>query len=187
MKTLEELFQSFETGIRFPKATKPKAYLESIGLDYTTQRIGFNSGQFHHRETPAVKKHYENLGLLTKSTAAVRDENMEAYTVFGRYGIVFPLMDSTGGIVNLYAVRFEMASPVEQYLNDKGIYPNYPAHTTERIFLVPSIIDAASLIQSRTMENRDAVMALHEGKLTEEHHRAIQSITDLKEIIILKS
>lgn len=186
MKLLEEIFQSFETGIRSAKATKPKEYLQGIGLDYNTQRIGFNSGQFHHRENPETKQHYENLGLLTKSTAPVRNDSMEAYTVFGRYGIVFPLLDSTGRIANFYAIRFEMASPTEQYLNDDGIFPSYPAPNTQRLFLVPSVIDAASLIQSRIMENRDAVMALHDGKFTETHHKAIQSITELKEILLLK-
>lgn len=37
--TLETLFQSFETGIRSSKATKPKEYLKKIGLDYTELRI----------------------------------------------------------------------------------------------------------------------------------------------------
>lgn len=186
MKSLEELFQSFETGVRSAKATKPKAFLESIGLDYNTQRIGFNSGQFHHRETAEVKRHYEGLGLLTKSSASVRDDSMEAYTVFGRYGITFPLLDASHKIVNLYAYRFDMATPIEQYLNSEGIYPAYPVPNTQRLFIAPSIIDAASLIQSRIMENRDAVMATFEGKLTDEHLRAIRAITDLKEIIILK-
>lgn len=186
MKTLENLFQSFETGIRFAKAVKPKEFLDRIGLDYNTQRIGFNSGQFHHGESAETKKHYESLGVLTKSNASVRNESMEAYTVFGRYGIVFPLFDSTGRIVNLFAYRFDRATPVEQYLNGQGIYPSYPAPTTQRLFIVHSVIEAASLIQSRIMENRDAVMALHEGKLLEHHYQAIKSITDLKEIIILK-
>lgn len=186
MKTLDQLFQSFETGIRSAKASKPKEYLQSLGLDYNTQRIGFISGQFHHRETHEIKEHYERMGVLTKSAAGVREQGMEAYTAFGRYGIVFPLFDEVGTIVNLFAVRFELASPIEQYLNDKGIYPSHPSPTTKRLYIAPSIVDAASLIQSKSLENRDAVMALHEGKLLEQHHAAIQSLTDLSEIIILK-
>ena len=46
METLETLFNSFEIGLRMPKATKPKAYLKTLGLDYSDLRIGFNSGQF---------------------------------------------------------------------------------------------------------------------------------------------
>nr|WP_315200600.1 hypothetical protein [uncultured Flavobacterium sp.] len=55
MENLETLFQSFETGIRSVKATKPKEYLKSIGLDYAELRIGFNSGQFHHNRDHSSK------------------------------------------------------------------------------------------------------------------------------------
>lgn len=186
MKTLENLFQSFENGIRSAKAIKPKQFLDSIGLDYNTQRIGFNSGQFHNGESVEVKKHYESLGVLTKSTAPVRDESMEAYTVFGRYGIVFPLFDSTGRIINLYAYRFDMASPQEDYLNDLGLYPNYPHPNTKRLFIVPTVIDAASLLQSRALENKEAVLALHDGKLLLQHKEAIAVLENLEEIILIK-
>ena len=186
MKTLDQLFQSFETGIRSSKASKPKEYLQSIGLDYNTQRIGFISGQFHHRVTQEIKDHYESLGLPTKSTAAVREDSMTAYTAFGRYGIVFPLTDESGQVVNLFAVRFEMATPREEFLNDMGIYPSHPPPNTKRLYIAANIVDAASLIQSKSLENRDAVMALHKGKLLEQHQAAIQSLTDLSEIIILK-
>ena len=114
MKNLDELFKSFETGIRSGKALKPKTYLNSIGLDYTHLRIGFNSGQFHHREDQAVKDHFEALGMLTKSiNVGVRDESMTAYSVFGRYGLIFPLMDIEDKVVNYFALRFEKATPTE--------------------------------------------------------------------------
>ena len=186
MKTLEEIFQSFETGIRSAKATKPKAFLAGIGLDYNTQRIGFNSGQFHHRRPQELKDHFESLGLLTKSNAAVRGEEMEAYTVFGRYGIVFPLQDSTGRIVNFYALRFDMANPVEQYLNDEGIYPSYPHPYTKRLFITPTLMDCASLMQSKSLGNRDAVFALHNGELLTQHQQAITGLKELEEILIIK-
>jgi hypothetical protein len=186
MKSLEEIFQSFETGIRAVKSEKAKAFLEKLGLDYATQRIGFNSGQFHHRETPEVKQHYENLGLLTKSKAPVRNDSMEAYTSFGSYGLVFPLFDSTGRIVNFYALRFKMASPVEQYLNTEGIYPNYPNQNTRRLFITPTVIDGASLIQSKALDHREAVMALQNGEFLSQHREAIMGLKDLEEIILIK-
>lgn len=186
MKSLEEIFHSFETGIRSAKAIKPRAYLSGIGLDYNTLRIGFNSGQFHHRESAEVKKHYEQLGLLTKSSAAVRSEEMEAYTVFGRYGLVFPLQDSTGRIVNFYALRFDMASHVEQYLNTEGIYPAFPHPYTKRLLITPTLKDAASLLQSKALANRDAVIALHNGQLLPQHQQAITALKELEEILIIK-
>lgn len=186
MKDLNELFQSFETGIRSGKADKPREYLNSIGLDYNHLRIGFNSGQFHHRETQEVKDEYERMGLLTKSTAAVRQQDMVAYTVFGKYGIIFPLMDSNNHIVNYYAIRFNLSSPKEDYLNDKGIYPHYPPENTKRLFITPTVMDAASLLQSRVLDQREAVVALHDGELLPQHSKAIVSLNQLEEILLIK-
>lgn len=186
MKDLNQLFQSFETGIRSGKADKPKQYLKSIGLDYNNLRIGFNSGQFHHRETQEIKDHYERLGVLAKSDVGVREKDMTAYTVFGRYGLIFPLMDSQGNIVNYYALRFDMATPQEDYLNAEGLYPSYPHASTKRLFIMPTLIDAASLLQSKALDQREAVLALHNGELLTQHLEAIEALNELEEIIIIK-
>lgn len=187
MKDLDKIFHSFETGIRSPKAQKPKDYLKGIGLDYNTIRIGFNSGQFHHRDTQEVKEHYERLGLLVKSDAAVRDSSMTAYTVFGKYGLVFPLVDSSGRIVNLFAIRFDMDSPKEDYLNNKGLYPAYPHTAIKRLFITQTLLDAASLLQSKALDQREAALALHNGQLLPQHTEAIEALTALEEIIIVKN
>lgn len=186
METLDKLFQSFETGIRSSKATKPRDYLNAIGLDYNELRIGFNSGQFHHRDPQEVKDQYEALGVLKKSDAGVNKEGLTAYTVFGRYGLVFPLLDEQNKIVNFFALRFNMDSPKEEYLNKQGIYPNHPNKTTKRLYITPTLIDCASLLQSKTLENRESVMALQNGELLPQHLQAIKSLTELEEIIIIK-
>lgn len=186
MKDLNQLFLSFETGIRSGKADKPKQYLKSIGLDYNNLRIGFNSGQFHHRETQEVKDHYEGLGVLVKSDVGVREKDMTAYTVFGRYGLIFPLTDRKGVIVNYYALRFDMATPQEDYLNGEGLYPSYPHTSTKRLFITPTLMDAASLLQSKALDQREAVLALHNGELLAQHLEAIESLKELEEIIIIK-
>lgn len=186
MKDLEKLFQSFETGIRSAKADKPKQYLKQIGLDYKDIRIGFNSGQFHHRETQEKKDHYEAMGLLKKSDAAVRESSMTAYTVFGRYGLIFPLTNKSNSIVNYYALRFDMANPQEDYLNNEGLYPSYPNSNIKRLFITPTLIDAASLLQSKALDQREAVLALHNGKLLPQHLEAIQALKELEEIITIK-
>lgn len=187
METLETLFQSFETGIRNGKAIKPKEYLKEIGLDYNELRIGFNSGQFHHRESQTTKDQYEALGVLKKSDAGVNKEGLTAYTVFGKYGLVFPLMDNQNSIVNLFALRFDMESKKAEYLNEKGIYPNHPNKNTKRLYLTVTVMECASLLQSKSLENRDAVMAMHDGKLLSQHLEAIKSLHELEEIIILKN
>ncbi len=187
MENLETLFNSFEMGLRMPKATKPKEYLKTIGLDYTELRIGFNSGQFHHNRDQDFKDQFEALGILTKSDAGVNRTELTAYTVFGRYGIVFPLMNNQNEIINYYAVRFDMDTPKEVYLNKEGIYPSYPNLLTKRLFLVPTLLDGASLLQSKVLENREAVMSLHNGELLPQHLEAIKSLLELEEIIIIKN
>lgn len=186
MKDLNELFQSFEMGIRSAKADNPRQYLKEIALDYTELRIGFNSGQFHHNVSQESKDHYEVLGLLKRSTAPVRKSDMTAYTVFGRYGLVFPLLDKTNQIVNYYALRFKLDTPVEEYLNDNGIYPNYPSANTKRLFITPTLMDAASLLQSKALDKREAVLALHNGEMLPQHYEAIEELNELEEIIIIK-
>lgn len=186
MKDLNKIFESFQTGIRSGKADKPKEYLKTIGLDYNTLQIGFNSGQFHHRKSQEFRDHCEQLGLLTKSDVGVREKGMTAYTVFGRYGLVFPLKDRNEQITNLYALRFDMATPQEGYLNYEGLYPSYPHSSTKRLFMTPTLMDAASLLQSKALDQREAVLALHNGELLPQHLEAIEALKELEEIIIIK-
>lgn len=187
MNALEDIFHSFELGIRSSKAVKPKQYLNGLGLDYNELRIGFNSGQFHHNREQEFKDQCEALGLLTKSDAGVNKEGLTAYTVFGRYGVVFPLMNQSGEIVNLFAIRFDLSTPIEEYLNEQGLYPSYPHPLTKKLYVVPTVLDASSLLQSKALENREAVMALYNGKLMPQHLEAIQALTELEELIILKN
>ncbi|MFH6935767.1 hypothetical protein [Flavobacterium sp. FlaQc-30] len=186
MENLETLFQSFETGIRSIKAIKPKNYLKNIGLDYAELRIGFNSGQFHHSKDQEYKDKFEALGVLKKSDAGVREDTLTAYTVFGRYGLIFPLMDKENTIVNYFAVRFDLDTPKEEYLNEKGIYPAYPNALTKRLYIVPTVIDCASLMQSKTLENKESVIALHNGELLPQHLEIIKSLYELEEVIVIK-
>jgi hypothetical protein len=186
MENLETLFQSFETGIRSAKAEKPKEYLKSIGLDYNELRIGFNSGQFHHNKDQEFKDEFEALGMLKKSDAGVREDTMTAYTAFGKYGLIFPLVDKENSIVNYFALRFRLETPKEEYLNDKGIYPAYPNPLTKRLYIAPTVIDCASLLQSKTLENREAVITLQNGELLGQHLEAIKALYELEEIIIIK-
>jgi hypothetical protein len=186
MESLETLFRSFETGIRSVKAIKPNEYLKGLGLDYSELRIGFNSGQFHHRQGQQKKDQFEKLGMLTKSDAPVRDSEMTAYTVFGRYGLIFPLLDKENKIVNFFALRFDLDQAKEEFLNDKGIYPAYPHPLTRRLYIVPTIIDCASVLQSKVLDQRETVMALHDGILLPKHLEAIKALENLEAIIIIK-
>jgi hypothetical protein len=42
-------------------------------------------------------------------------------------------------------------------------------------------------MQSKVLENRDAVMAMHNGELLPQHIEAVKSLCELEEIIIIKN
>jgi len=186
-KHLERLFESFCTGIRSSKAVKPKEYLEQKGLDFKKLNIGFCSGQFHHRKSKEWREPYLNLGILTKSTAPVNHPDRVSYTCFGAYGVVFPLLDVQGRTVNLFAIRIKLESEKQEYLNSAGIYPYYPSPLTRRLFVTSTVVDAASIIQSDTLDSREAVIALHDGKWLPQHNNVVQGLEMLEEVIILKN
>lgn len=184
-KLLNELFASFCLGIRSKKSIKPREWLEQKGLNPLELSIGFNSGQFHHRKSEEFKSSYVRVGVLKESNAAVRSPELKAYTCFAAYSIVFPLMNEQHEIVNLFAIRFNMDKEKTEYLNEEGIYPSYPSPLTKRLFITSTVMDAASLIQSKVMENRDSVMALFDGELKEQHLLAIGQLKQLEEIIFI--
>lgn len=186
-ETLKSLYQSFIMGINNGKATAPRDFLDSIGLDFQKLHLGFNSGQFHHRKEESFKKPFIELGILTKSDAPVREKGMIGYSVFGDYGIIFPLKDKNGNITNFYAHRFKIQVPKGEYLNNEGIYPSFPSQRTTRLFLTENIIDSATLIQSDLLENRDSVLALKDGQLTEDIRQAIRELTELEQILVLST
>jgi hypothetical protein len=183
---LKTFFQSCVTGIRSFRATKPREWMEAKGLSYDELQIGFSSGQFSHRKSQSFKDKYVRIGILNPSTAAVREPHLKAYTCFGNYAIVFPLKNEKGIIINLFAIRIDTKTEKEEYLNQEGIYPGYPSPLTRRLYVTSTVMDAASLLQSKVMENRDAVTSLFNGQLLEQHVQAISKLKHLEEIIFIK-
>ena len=181
---LKNFFDICLHGIQNFKATQPREFLQTIGLDYNSIQVGLISGQAHHRKSDSFREPLVKLGVLTPSDAAVKSPELKAYTAFGNYSITFPLKDEVGNIVSLFAWRFKIQTPKGEYLNNEGVYPAFPEERTTRLFLTQTVIDAASLIQSGFMENRDAVIALHNGSTTYDIRRAITRLTDLKQIIL---
>ncbi len=182
---LKSLFQSFTNGLRNFKATVPREYLNSIGLDSSKLEIGFNSGQWHHRKDEVWRKPYVDLGLLTLSDAPVNDPSRTAYTCFGAYSLVFPLKNKQHEIVNFFVHRFKLNVPAGAFLNQDGIYPSYPKPLTKRLFIAKNVIDTATLLQSGLLENRDSVMSLFDGELLEHQVRLIAELWELEQIVLI--
>lgn len=182
---LKSLFTSFTTGIRARKSIEPRTWLEKRELNPNDLQIGFNSGQFHHRKSDEFRKGYVDIGVLKESDAPVKEEGMKAYTCFGHYGIVFPLKDEQGEIVNLFAIRIKVKNETPLYLNRDGLYPCYPNQFTKRLFITETIMDAASLLQSKVMERGDEVLALFEGELRPQHVEAVKKLKQLEQVIFI--
>lgn len=117
----------------------------------------------------------------------------KAYSPFGKGGIVFPLRNSENQITSLY---FRSTADDRQarhfYLKDRqGLYPKYPKPETTRLILTEAIIDAVTLLQipgvpaeSRQDGTGYEILSCYgTNGLTEEHISAIQSLTNLQEII----
>lgn len=182
---LEELFKSFRNGIFAGKSERPREFLAGIGLNHQYLEVGFNSGQFHHNTDDEFKVPYIELGVLTVSGVNARKPDKKSYNTIGDYGLIFPLKDEVGSIVNYYAHRIKLKTPKGEYLNGSGVYPAFPTDRTNRLFITESVIDAASFIQSQALENRDSVLALFDGVLSVDLKQAISGLTELEQIVIV--
>lgn len=178
------IFTSFCMGIRMPKSETARKYLEKLKLNFETINCGFNSGQIHHRREASFIEQLKRVGLITKSKINPKPE-LQAHTVFGKFGIVFPLKNKEGNITNFYCDRFTMQTPVKEFLNGSGLYPEFPSSITKKLIITNSVYDSATIIQGGVLDKRECVMALHDGQFLQQHHEAIASCQYLQEIILI--
>ena len=182
---LEFIYRSLSNGIRTAKAKVPREWLAKKGLSIELTGACFNSGQIHHRKDEGFKTALAEVGFMQKSNAVANCDSTP-YTVFGIFSVMFPLRNKENEIVNFYSVRIR--SENKAYMNQEaGLYPAYPHQLTKRLFVVNSVLEAATLIQSKVLDNREAVIALHDGILMPEHQEAIKRLTKLEELIYIHS
>ena len=179
---LEKMFSSFKNGLN--SSNPAKDYCKKRNLDYTKLEIGFNSGQFHHgeRKSEELINNCLAIGLLLDRNL----KNDKSYSVFGKYGIVFPLKNKENQIVSLYFRSvLDKDNAKHFYLKNRtGTYPNYPKPETKKLVLTESIIDAASLLQIDEITNNYSVLACYgTNGLNEEIQKAILELEELEEII----
>ncbi|MCB9196587.1 MAG: hypothetical protein H6598_10215 [Flavobacteriales bacterium] len=187
IELLEKFYVSCGHGLRAGKANAPRQYLEELGLDYLKVDVGFISGQFHHRQSEAFKSTYEQLGILTKrEDIPTHAKGGVPYSCFGNYGLVFPLRNEKGEIVNLFARRFKLATPIEEYLYPlEGAYPKFPEDTTKTLYLCHNILEAASILQGDLLEKNESVMALFDGIISETQLNVISKLEHLQDVVFL--
>jgi hypothetical protein len=179
----ERLNKSFQTGIRGAKIKKVKAYLEKKKLDLFSTGIGYSSGQFHHRKPEEFKQELFSIGYLVMSDVKTNNAS-QAYKSFGHSSLIFPMKDAMENVVSFYS--YKMDESASAYLNEKGVYPKYPSLKTERLILTQNIFSAATILSSDELGNREAVLALRDGKLTPEIETIIEGLPNLNEIILLE-
>ncbi len=183
---LLKMFAYFKNGVH--NSGPAKEYLERRHLDYTKIEVGYNSGQFHHgsRRDQYLIESCLKVGLLLDRGQTGRGGH-KAYSVFGKFGVVFALKNRTGQVVSLY-FRSTVATDGRSrhfYLHGRsGLYPGYPPAATRRLILTEAIIDAATLIQQEAITKDFEVLSLYgTNGLTDEHLAAIKNLRQLEEIV----
>jgi DNA primase len=153
------------------------------GQSITPQHdIGYNSGGLHGES----KNHHlvssmEKYGLLKLLPT-------RGHSVWAKDCIVFPLKNQDNKIISLYgrSITNDEDSRHFYLTGREGLYPGYPKLTAKTLILTESIIDAASLLQQETIKSDYEILALYgTNGLTEEHIKAIVSLPELKEIILM--
>ncbi|HFG0578560.1 toprim domain-containing protein [Flavobacterium psychrophilum] len=182
---LGNMYQYFKNAISNSKPAKE--YLQSRSLDNKKIEVGYNGGQFHHgarKDETLINQCLEYGLLIDKGNKGRTGET--AYTVFGKWCIVFALKNKENKVVSLYfrSTLNEKESKHFYLKNRQGLYPNYPNPNTKKLILTESIIDGASLLQvNQIAENYSLLACYGTNGLTEEHIKAIKELKQLEEII----
>lgn len=182
--SLEMIYRSLSNGIRNAKSDTPRKWLAEHKLSIETTGACFNSGQIHHRKSDAFKRELERVGFMRESGVGTNN-GQTPYTVFGIFSVLFPLRDEKNQVTNFYSVG--LRNNKTGYMNASGIYPHYPHEMTKKLYVVPSILEAATLLESKVLDNREAVMALFDGQFLDQHYEAIKRIKHLEQIVLIES
>jgi DNA primase len=177
---LARLFAYFKKAL--PLTARAVDYLKTRSLDYHSQEVGYNGGDWHQqlREKHFIKSS-ERYGLLKASA-------VKGYKAWGRDSVIFPLKDKQNRIISLYGRSITNDSDQRHfYLSGReGLYPGYPRPDTTRLILTESVIDAASLMQQQLIREQYGVLALYGANgLTEEHIAAIRDLSSLQQILFM--
>lgn len=183
---LKRIYQSLSNGIRSGKSEIARDWLKSKGLSIESSGAGFCSGQLQHRKPKEYIKELESVGFL-KANNHLSKSGDTGYISFAKYGIVFPLRDISGDIVSFYGIRIQLEQEEHSFMNDEGIYPAFPHEMTTQLYITTNVLDAATLMESRLLDNREAVICIPQGKVLKQHEEAIARLKQLKNIFWIES
>ena len=182
---LEIMFKSFRKGL--VNSQPAKDYCKKRNLDHTKLEISFNSGQFHHgeRRTEELINNSLAVGLLLDNGLKTSAGEI-AYSIFGKYSLVFALKNKENEIVSFYFRSILDKQDAKHFYlkNRTGLYPNYPNPATKKLILTESIIDCASLLQiDEVVKNYSFLACYGTNGLNDEIQKAILELENLEEII----
>jgi DNA primase len=183
---LTKMFTYFKNAVHNSKPARD--YIEQRGLDFTKLEIGYNTGQFHHgsRRDEALIRSCVEVGLLSPFGINNRRPEEQAYKPFAKYALVFALKNRAGQVTGMYfRSTVNESNQKHYYLKEStGLYPKYPAPSTEKLIISESIIDTATLLQIEAISKEYTLLAAYgTNRLTPEHIEAIKELKNLKEII----
>jgi hypothetical protein len=183
LELLELVYTYATNGLRFGKSQKAREWLRNQKLSVENTMACFNSGQLHHRKEKEFKEALERIGFMKASNVGSNCDSIP-YTVFGNFSIMFPLRNEKNEIVNFFSVGLK--NDKSAFLNMKGLYPGYPSEQTRRLFVVDTVLDAATILEAKVLDNREAVISLYDGVFLEQHVEIIKSLNHLTEVIQIK-
>ncbi len=183
LELLELVYNYASNGLRYGKSQKAKEWLRNKKLTVESTMASFNSGQLHHRKEKEFKEALERIGFMKASNVGSNCDSVP-YTVFGNFSIMFPLRNEKNEIVNFFSAGIK--NDKTAFLNMKGLYPGYPHEQTRRLFVVDTVLDAATILESKVLDNREAVISLYDGVFLEQHVETIKSLKHITEVIQIK-
>ena len=181
---LSELYIKLSVGVRTKRSTLLIEWMKVHNLSISKTYACYNAGNFQTNKDPNYISQLESVGFLSKCNYVRKDGNT-MYKSFGVHSVLFPLKDSNHTIVNFYAIGIRINRA--DFLNQEGIYPCFPKEQTTKLFIVPTILDAATMLESKVLKPTEFVIALFDGKLMPQHEEAIGTLKHLKEIIWLET
>lgn len=176
---ITKLFKYFTKAL--PLTKKAVDYLEGRSIHYKLHQAGYNTGDWHHGQ----EKHFIDSCI---KQGLLKTRPVKGFTVWAKDCIIFPLKNQDNKIVSLYgrSITNDKDSRHFYLQNREGLYPAYPKLTTKILILTESIIDAVSLLQQGTIKTSYEILALYgTNGLTQEHIKAIVSLPELQEIILM--
>ena len=177
-QTMAKAYRLFKNALNNHTCVLAKKWLEQHALNQSETQAGYISPRVHQNKPSEFKTEFEAVGLLKPH------RKQTGHLLFGKNSIVFPLKDEENKIVNFCAIGIE--SKKTEFLNQQGLYPNFPPATTEKLFITKTILDAATILQCKTLKQDESVIALYNGAWMTAHTEAIEKLKRLKEVIVIE-